>query len=177
MQAEALRCLHCNCVAVNASDMAPALVALEAKIRTTKRTIPAEEFFAAVPMKSTVLGQDELIREIEIPAPRPRSRQGYLKFRIRNAIDFPIVSLAGVFRSAGGRFKDAKIALGAVAPVVFRMKAVEEFLEGKKASEEVAASAGELAVREVRPLAKNRYKAQIVKALLRKAILGSAAAG
>jgi CO/xanthine dehydrogenase FAD-binding subunit len=63
--------------------------------------------------------------------------------------------------------------LSAVAPVPFRLKDVEKFLEGKPAAEGTAAAAGELAAKEVRPLAKNRFKAQIVKALLRKAILSA----
>jgi CO/xanthine dehydrogenase FAD-binding subunit len=60
--AEAKRCIDCSCVAVNASDLAPALSALGASIRTTKRTIAAEEFFTAGVLRSTVLDKDELVR-------------------------------------------------------------------------------------------------------------------
>jgi hypothetical protein len=90
---EPLRCANCGCVAVNASDLATALVALDAQVKTTQRTLGIGDLFAAAESKSTVLAADELIEEIAIPAPPPGSRQRYLKFRIRNAIDFPIVGV------------------------------------------------------------------------------------
>jgi len=174
LRAEAKRCIDCSCVAVNASDLAPALAALGAKIKTTKRTVAAEDFFTAGVLKSTVLDRDELVTEILIPAPHPDSAQGYHKFRIRNSIDFPIAGLAGVFNTVGGKIRDARLVLSAVAPIPLRLKAVEKFLEGKTAGVETAAAAGELAAKEMRPLAKNRFKIQIVKALLQKAILSAA---
>ena len=174
LHAEAKRCIDCSCVAVNASDLAPALAALGASIKTTKRILAAENFFTAGVLKSTVLDQDELVTEILIPAPRPGSSQSYHKFRIRNSIDFPIAGLAGVFNIGAGKIKDARLVLSAVAPVPLRLKAVEKFLEGKSAVEKTAVAAGELAAKEVRPLAKNRFKVQIVKALLQKAILSAA---
>ena len=171
VEQEAMRCANCGCIAVNASDMAPALVALEAKMKTTKRTLSAEDFFAALPRQSTILDPDEIVTEVEIPTPKPQNWQAYLKFRIRNSIDFPIVSLACLFQESRGRIKNAKIALGAVAPVPLRMKEVEQFLEGKPADEATASAAGDLAVQKVQPLAKNKFKVQIVKALLKKALL------
>ncbi|MCX5784556.1 MAG: FAD binding domain-containing protein [Elusimicrobia bacterium] len=172
--AEAKRCIDCSCVAVNASDLAPALAALGASIKTTRRTLAAENFFTAGVLKSTVLDRDELVTEILIPAPRPGSSQSYHKFRIRNSIDFPIAGLAGVFNTGAGKIRDARLVLSAVAPIPLRLKAVEKFLEGKSAGEKTAVAAGELAAKEVRPLAKNRFKVQIVKALLQKAILSAA---
>jgi len=171
--AEAKRCIDCSCVAVNASDLAPALAALGARIKTTKRTIAAEDFFTAGVLRSTVLDHDELVEEILIPAQRSDRVQSYHKFRIRNSIDFPIAGLASVYSSGGGKIKDARLVLSAVAPIPIRLKAVEEFLEGKRANERTAAEAGELAVKEARPLSKNRFKVQIVKALLQKALLSS----
>jgi len=168
---EANRCFNCGCVAVNASDVAPALIALAAKIKTTKRTVEAEKFFTARPMKSTILDPDELVTEIQIPAPEPRSKQSFLKFRIRNSIDFPIVSVASVFSMDSGRINDAKLVLGAVAPIPLRIKEAEDFLKGKLLSEELAEAVGDVAVKGVIPLTKNKYKIQIIKALLMKAIL------
>jgi len=173
LRKEAARCVDCSCVAVNASDLAPALAALGARIKTTKRTIAAEEFFTAGVLRSTVLDHDELVEEILVPAPPPGCAQGYHKFRIRNSIDFPIAGLAGIFSKAGGKIKDARLVLSAVAPIPFRLRAVEKFLEGKTADERTAAAAGELAAKETRPLEKNRFKVQLVKALLQKAILSA----
>ena len=89
VQSEVQRCLNCACVAVNASDLAPALVALGAKIRTTKQVLAAADFFSMSPN----LEQDEIVKEIEIPPCSQKFTELY-KFRIRNSIDFPIVSLA-----------------------------------------------------------------------------------
>ncbi|MCD4722164.1 MAG: FAD binding domain-containing protein [Desulfobacula sp.] len=168
IRAEAARCLNCGCIAVNASDMAPALMALGAKIKTTKRLLNADDFFAADIMKCTVLDDDELIEEIEIPAPSKTNRQGYQKFRIRNSIDFPIVSLAYSFNLDDQAMKDVNIILGAVAPIPLKARAVEEYLEGKPITDEIVIAAGDIAVQAVEPLAKNKFKVQVVKALLRK---------
>jgi CO/xanthine dehydrogenase FAD-binding subunit len=167
IESEIQRCLNCGCVAVNASDLAPALIALDANIITTKKAVHAEVFFSI----DNILDSDEIVKEIEIPVQKQKSAQNYLKFRIRNAIDFPIVSLASVLNSNKGRFAKTKIVLGAVAPVPLRMHAVEKYLNGKEASEAVAEEAGEIAVRDVKPLSKNRYKIQIVKALIKKTVL------
>jgi hypothetical protein len=172
--AEAHRCVNCACVAVNASDLATALLALGAKIKTTQRTIAADEFFAAGPASTTVLRDDELVTEIQIPTPPSDSRQSYLKFRIRNAIDFPIVGVASLLTLKGGAVAEAKIALGAVAPVPLRAREVEEFLIGKPLDEQTAEVAATLAVRGATPLGRNAFKVQIVKALVRKALLDAA---
>lgn len=171
IRSEAQRCVNCACIAVNASDMAPALMALGAKIKTTKRILSADDFFAADIMKCTILDHDELVEEIEIPAPETTNRQGYQKFRIRNAIDFPIVSLAYSFDMDGDAIKDANIVFGAVAPIPLRAQAIEDFLEGKKLEDETGVAAGEIAAQSVKPLLKNAFKVQIVKALLKKVLV------
>jgi CO/xanthine dehydrogenase FAD-binding subunit len=150
--------------------MAPALVALAAKIKTTRRTLAAENFFDAALLSSTVMDEGELVTEIEVPTPGPLTTQTYLKFRTRNSIDFPIVSVAAAITIDKSRITDARIALGAVAPIPIRVNEVEDFLKGKVPTEEVAEAAGTLAVRETNPLSKNKYKVQIVKALVKRAI-------
>ncbi|MBI9094783.1 MAG: FAD-dependent oxidoreductase [Sphaerochaeta sp.] len=168
---EAYRCIDCSCVAVNASDLAPALLTLEALIKTTKRTIAAQDFFTVRSMATTVLADDELVSEIFIPTPLENTTFNFQKFRIRNSIDFPMVSVASCLTFEKGKIQRARIAFGAVAPIPFRARSVEEFLIGKEATEEIAALAGELAVKDSFPLEKNRYKLTILKGLLRKAIL------
>ena len=169
---EAYRCLDCSCVAVNASDVAPALVALGATIRTNRRAIEAEDFFTVRIKDTTVLAVDELVKEIHVPPLKAGTRNSFHKFRIRNSIDFPIVSVAISLRMESTKIKEARMVFGAVAPVPLRAMAVEEYLVGKEATEETAAQAGEIAVRQVYPLSCNRYKAQILKGMIRKAILG-----
>jgi CO/xanthine dehydrogenase FAD-binding subunit len=116
------------------------------------------------------MDEGELVTEIEVPTPSPMTRQTYLKFRTRNSIDFPIVSVAAAITIDKRIVTDARIALGAVAPVPIRVNEVEDFLKGKVPTEEVAEAAGTLAARETNPLSKNKYKVQIVKALVKRAI-------
>jgi hypothetical protein len=171
---EAGRCFNCGCVAVSPSDIAPALVALDARIKTTRRTLTAEEFFAVRPVRSTVLEREELVTGVQVPLPAPGSKQVFLKFRLRNSIDFPIVSAAAVIRRQQGRVDASRIVLGAVAPIPLRMRGVEDFLTGKKIDAEVAEAAAAMAIEGAIPLAKNAYKIQIAKALVRRAILAAA---
>jgi NADPH-dependent glutamate synthase beta subunit-like oxidoreductase/CO/xanthine dehydrogenase FAD-binding subunit len=171
MEREATRCANCGCVAVSASDLAPALVALRATVKTTRRRLPAEDLFTAAESRTTVLEPDELIEEIEIPVPPPGSRQAYHKFRIRNAIDFPIVSVAFCAQMREGKFHDARVVLGAVAPVPLPAHEVEGLLEGQAPSEALAQQAARFAAGKAQPLARNRPKVEVVKALVRKAIL------
>jgi NADPH-dependent glutamate synthase beta subunit-like oxidoreductase/CO/xanthine dehydrogenase FAD-binding subunit len=169
---EAGRCINCGCVAVHASDMGPALVALDARIRTDRRTIRAEEFFAARIASCTVLEPGELVMEILLPPPPADCVQRYLKFRVRNAIDFPIVSVACRLSLKEGRVADARISLGAVAAAPLRAREAEAFLAGREIDEETAEAAGSLAVRGAVALPCNGHKAQILRTLVKRAILG-----
>ena len=164
-------------MAVSPSDIAPALIALDAKIKTTKRTVAAERFFAARLMKSTVLDRDELVTEIQMPTPKPGSKQNFLKSRLRKSIDFPIVDVASVFHIEDGQINDARIVLGAVAPVPLRVREAEDFIKGKEPSEEVAEAASMIAVKGTNPLARNKYKVQMTQALVKRAILAVHADG
>ena len=170
IEREAMRCANCGCVAVNCSDLAPALIALDAQVKTTRRNLAAGDLFSAAVNKSTVLAEDELIQEIWIPAPQPDNTQQYIKFRIRNSIDFPIVSVAFRATMREGRFHDARVVLGAVAPVPLRATAVEKLLEDQLPGETLANEAARVAVSNAQPLARNKAKVEIVKALVSKAI-------
>ena len=105
------------------------------------------------------------------PAPKDGTRFSFQKFRIRNSIDFPIVSVASALSFDGAKIKEARIVFGAVAPIPLRATNVEEALVGRKADEQTAELAGEVAAKQVFPLERNRYKVQILKGLIRKAIL------
>ncbi len=167
---EALRCANCGCVAVNCSDVATALIALDAQVFTTQRTLAAEQLFAASESSTTVLADDELIKEIWIPTPSPESRQSYLKFRIRNSIDFPIVSVAFKSTMQDGVFHDSRVVLGAVSPIPLRARLVEDLLEGKAPGEVLANEAANLTVSNAQPLARNKAQVEVLKALINKTI-------
>jgi CO/xanthine dehydrogenase FAD-binding subunit len=163
IETEASRCFNCGCLAVSPSDIGIALVALDANIVTTKRTLAAQDFFTASATGSTVLDPDELVTEIQIPKPRDGVRQSYLKFTLRTPVDFGIVSVASVIALKGGICTDARIALGAVAPSPVRAKKAEEVIKGRRIDPDAAAEAAEQAVAGAQPLSMNAYKIEITK--------------
>jgi NADPH-dependent glutamate synthase beta subunit-like oxidoreductase/CO/xanthine dehydrogenase FAD-binding subunit len=171
IETEANRCFNCGCLAVSPSDIAIALIALDASIVTTKRTLDAQSFFSASATRSTALDADELVTEIQIPKPKDGARQTYLKFSLRHPIDFGIVSVASVITLEGGICTDARIALGAVAPSPVRAKEAEEVVKGRSIDPDAAAEAAEQAVAAARPLSMNAYKIEITKTLVKRAIL------
>jgi CO/xanthine dehydrogenase FAD-binding subunit len=169
--AEANRCFNCGCVAVNSSDLAPALIALAAKVRTSQRVIDAEDFFAVGVDTSTVLHDGEMVLEVEIPRPSAGTRSAFIKFALRKSIDFPIVNCAAVVESAGGVVKSARICLNSVYGVPFRVTAVESYLVGKPVDEATAERAADAGMEGTLPLLNNKYKIQIARALVKRVIL------
>jgi xanthine dehydrogenase YagS FAD-binding subunit len=159
-----------GCFAIHPSDLAVALVALNATIVTNKRTLAAQDFFAANTIQTTVLEAGELIKEIRIPKPPKGSRQNFQKFTLREPIDFAVVSVASLIVEKNGVCTNARIVLGGVAPSPIRAIAAEEFLKGKILDEVAAENAAQLAFTNARPLSKNGFKIQIGQTLIRRAI-------
>jgi xanthine dehydrogenase YagS FAD-binding subunit len=157
-----------RCIAVNPSDIAPALIALNARVLTDRRAIEAENFFDVRTPGNTVLEADETIREIQIPAPPAGAKSAFLKFAIRKSIDFPIVNCAVMV--GGG---SPRICLNAVAPKPYRATKAEAAIAGKKINEKNAEAAGEAAVADARPLEASRFKVQIAKTLVKRALLAT----
>ena len=167
---EANRCFNCGCVAVSPSDLAPVLVALGAQVKTTRRTLDAGQFFRARLAGSTALEAGELVEEVRVPLPAAGTRQAFSKFRIRKSIDFPIVNVAVVVTTEAGKVKEARVAMGAVAPVPVRAAKAEAFLAGKALTAETAREAAGLAVAECIPLGRNDYKVTVLKTLVARAL-------
>jgi xanthine dehydrogenase YagS FAD-binding subunit len=157
-----------RCIAVHPSDTAPALIALNATVVTNVRKIPIENFFDVKFPSSTVLGPGEIITEIQIPAPPAGAKSAFLKFAIRKSIDFPIVNCAVMV--GGGA---ARIALNAVAPKPYRATKAEAAIAGKPVNETTAEAAGAAAVEDARPLTATKYKVQIAKTLVKRALLAT----
>ena len=157
-----------RCIAVNPSDTAPALIALNARVVTDRRTIEAENFFDVKNPGNTVLAMDEIIKEIQIPAPPAGAKSAFLKFAIRKSIDFPIVNCAVM---VGG--DSPRICLNAVAPKPYRATKAEAAIAGKTINEKNAKAAGEAAVADARPLEAARFKVQIAKTLVKRALLAT----
>ena len=160
-----------GCVAVHPSDTAPALIALDASIRTSKRTIKAENFFRVDVSKTTVLDDDEIVTEVQIPTPPKNAKSAFLKFALRKSIDFPIVNCAVMIASSKGKVEKARICLNAVYVTPFRATKAEEAMIGKALNEANAEAAGNAAIEGARPLKDNGYMVQIAKVLVKRAIL------
>jgi xanthine dehydrogenase YagS FAD-binding subunit len=154
------------CVAVNPSDTAPALVALNAKIVTNKQTIDAENFWDFAVPGSTVLAKGEIVKEIQIPAPASGAKSAFMKFALRKSIDFPIVNCAAMISSG-----DARICLNAVYNKPYRATAAEDAIKGQTISEDTAEAAGTAAVSKAVALAYNKWKIQIAKVMVKRTIL------
>ena len=167
---EAGRCMNCGCYSVNASDISPVLILLDARIVTTKKTVRAADFFTTRLKAADMLDTDELVTAVRFRVPEGYT-MAYDKFRVREAVDFAIVSLAYAYRMKDGLIEDARIDLGGVAPVPMERKKVEAFLAGRKPDEALAEAAAELAVEGTAAMANNSYKIQEVRALIKKMIL------
>ncbi len=162
-----------GCVAVNPSDTAPALVALDAKIVTTKNTTgyDAEDFFAANGEKTTVLDDDEIVTEIQVPTPAAGTKSAFVKYAIRKSFDFPVVNCAAVISGS-----DARICLNAVYNNPHRATEAEDVIKGQTINEANAEAAGAAAVTTATALPgdNNKYMIQIAKTLVKRAILAAA---
>jgi xanthine dehydrogenase YagS FAD-binding subunit len=163
---------------VHPSDTAPALVALDATFRIVgpsgERQVPAADFFV-LPRQNVaaenVLANDEVLASVHIPAAASGMRSVYEKVLDREAWTHAVVSAAVVLRMDGQICRGARVVLGGVAPIPWRLPEVDRLLTGQRITEEVAARAGELAVAGARPLAKNAYKVPLTSALVRRTVL------
>ncbi len=171
------------------SDLAPALIALDARARIAsldarrrlrRRTLPLEEFFRTPAQRlvggETLLGAHELLVEVIVP---PAGESRYLKFRERPSHDWALVSCAAHLKLAAGRVREARIVLGGVAPVPWRAQAAERTLAGLPLEEALGERrlklAAEAALAGAEPLRQNWYKITLAQTLVRRAV--EAAAG
>ncbi len=160
-----------GCIAVHPSDTAPALIALNGKIKTSKRTINADDFFQVEVSKTTVLDKDEIVTEIQVPEPVDGTKSAFFKFALRKSIDFPIVNCAAMITSSGGKVEAARVCLNAVYVKPYRAFKAEEAMVGKEINEATAEAAGDAAVADAKPLADNQYMVQISKIMVKRALL------
>jgi xanthine dehydrogenase YagS FAD-binding subunit len=166
---------------VHPSDCAPALVALEATFRIVgpagERTVAASEFFAPPrqnPAKENVLADDEVLASVTVPPLAASARSAYHKVMDREAWTHAVVSAAVVLDMDGALCRRARIVLGGVAPVPWRVQGAERVLEGQRLTPSLAARAGEAAVEGARPLSKNAYKVPLTKAVVARTVLAVA---
>ena len=163
-----------GCYAVHPSDTAPALIALNAKIITTRRTLEAGDLFQVDVVKTTVLDSDEIVTEIHVPAPKPGSRSAFMKFAIRKSIDFPIVNCAAMLTMKNGVVTAARICLNAISVKPYRAAKAEKTILKKSIDESLAEAAGVAAMSDAKPMERNGYMVQIAKVLIKRTVLACA---
>jgi len=164
------------CNAPHPSNAAMGLVALGASfvLQSSRRTrtVPAEQFFT-IPGKDPRLENakesDEILTAIHVPA-APEVRSIYASVKEKAAFDWPLVSTAVALRVDGGVVREARIVLGAVAPVPLRSSAAEQVLLGKRLEDGAIEAVANAAVAGAQPLSENGYKVELLKTLLRRTL-------
>src|SRR3972149_3062043 len=163
------------CYIVHPSDLAISLVALDARVKVAgpkgERTIPLEKFFVLPRVnakKENILGEDEILTEVQVPPLPATVRGSYVKFKERGAWDFGLVSAAALLDIRDGICREARIVMGSVAPVPYRALRAEQLLRGKRVNEALAAQAGEMAGMAGRPMAQNAYKVKLAQVAVKR---------
>jgi xanthine dehydrogenase YagS FAD-binding subunit len=172
------------CWIVHPSDLAPALVALDARVLirggedpNAERDIAAADFFvppAVDVTRETVLGAGELVVAVELPLATAGWDGAYVKLRERGGFDWALASAAVALKLEGGVVQDARVALGGVAPVPLRSPAAEAALKGRPVTDETAREAGLRAFADADPLDENGFKLHLGPNAVRIAALKAA---
>jgi xanthine dehydrogenase YagS FAD-binding subunit len=161
---------------VSASSLGPVLVALGATMRTNSREIAARDFFstptAEAGQRETALKPNEILTEIRVPM--KGLRNATFEVRHRRGLDWPYVTASVAFKSDGGKASSPMVVLGHVAPIPWVAARAGSALDGKAVSIESASACGEAAIEGARPLSRNAYKLQMVKAAVKRAVLAAA---
>jgi xanthine dehydrogenase YagS FAD-binding subunit len=166
------------CVATHPSDMAVALTALDAVVRTEgpggERTILLTELHrlpGQEPERDTVLEHGELITAVELPPLRFATNSRYRKVRDRASYAFALVSVAAALDVADGVVRDVRLALGGVAHKPWRATKAEEALRGALATEQTFRDAADAELADVRPLPGNTFKVPLARAVIVRTML------
>ena len=164
---------------VNPSSLAPALIALNAKVKLVSakgtREVPVAKFFVAPKDEASreiALHPDELLTEIIVPATPVKSAT--YELRQKEALDWPIAAAAVTLEMNGNTVKSAKVVLGHVAPTPYEAAAAEKALVGKTITAATAEAAGKAAVAGAKPLSQNAYKVTMAKVAVKRALLAAA---
>jgi xanthine dehydrogenase YagS FAD-binding subunit len=166
-----------HCAAPHASDLAVALVALDARIRLRskagERTLSIEDFFlvpGAQPERETLLADGELVIDIEVPSRALARRSRFLKLRDRAAFEFALVSLAVGLEVRDRFIRDVRIAAGGLATKPWRLRACEAELAGALVCAATFRKVAERAVDGAQPLSDNGYKVDLLRRIVLRAL-------
>ncbi|MDA4117080.1 MAG: xanthine dehydrogenase family protein subunit M [Thaumarchaeota archaeon] len=166
-----------HCIAAHPSDLAVALVALDAVVRVRKpgaeRTFPVEDLYRLpgdTPHVEHALLPGELIVEVRVPHGAHSKRSRYLKVRDRSSFEFALVSVAAALNIESGVVCDARLAAGGVGTRPWRLRASEQALVGKAPERDVFQLAAAQAIQGARPLPGNRYKVELLQRTIVRAL-------
>jgi xanthine dehydrogenase YagS FAD-binding subunit len=166
-----------HCICTHPSDFAVALLTVDALVHVRgangRRVIPIAEFHVlpgATPGRETVLEHGDLVEAIELPASRLARNSTYLKVRDRASYEFALVSVAAALDTQGGIIRNARIALGGVAPKPWRSHDAEAALVGKPATPETFAAAARAATAGMRGYGKNDFKIALTRRSIERAL-------
>lgn len=168
------------CHIVHPSSLAVPLMAFGATFHIVgprgERAVPADEFFE-LPDRNmygeSVLRSDELVTAVTLPAAAGRRSATY-EVRFKQSHDWPIAFASVTLQMQGTTVSDARVVMGAVAPVPWRSQAAEDVLKGQTLDEMVAVKAAEAALDRATPMTQNAYKVQVAKTAVKRAILAAA---
>jgi xanthine dehydrogenase YagS FAD-binding subunit len=171
-----------QCVATHPSDLAVALVALDAVVIARdadgERRIPVGQFFrqpGQTPDREHDLRPGELIVAVEVPSAPEMRRSGYLKVRDRQSYEFALVSTAVALDITGGVVRAARIAVGGVATVPWRLPAIERAIVGQRASPALWSAAAAHAADGAKPLQDNGFKMELIRRTVERQLAAVAA--
>jgi xanthine dehydrogenase YagS FAD-binding subunit len=164
-----------KCVVAHPSDMAPALIALNASaiIATSngERKLPLQDFFlSANDYTETALKPGELLVEVRVPNESSKTHQLFLKHRVRHASDFALASVAMVAEISNGIVQDIRIVMGGIAPFPYIADRTEEMITGKGLDPKLISRIAKASIDGARPLPQNGYKIDLAKALVKRAL-------
>ncbi len=166
------------CIATHPSDMAVAMVALDAVVHVLgpsgERTIPLINFHRLPgdePQRDTLLEHGELITAVDLPQLPFATRSRYRKVRDRASYAFALVSVAAALDVTDGIVREVRIALGGVAHVPWRALQAELTLRGKPATEEMFRQAADAELADARPLSDNAFKVPLARNVLVRTLL------
>jgi xanthine dehydrogenase YagS FAD-binding subunit len=166
-----------HCIATHPSDMAVAMMALEARIHILgaqgERDVPIGEFYLLpgnTPHLENVLKPGDLITYVTLAAPINGARSHYLKLRDRASYEFALASAAVIIQAEGGHIRKARVAFGGIGTRPWRSPEAEHALTGKPANEATFRAAAEAALRSAKPQRDNAFKVELAKRCLVRAL-------
>ncbi len=166
-----------KCIAAHPSDMAVALVALDATVQVRgpdgERSVPIGDFHLLPgehPERESVVGRGELITAVTLPPAEGYKQSRYFKIRDRASYAFALVAAAAALRVDGGKIRDARLALGGVGTKPWRAVEAEKHLIGKSPTDAVFAEAAKAALAGARPRRHNQFKVELARRTIVRAL-------